>query len=330
MSVLFTVIYNFKADDITSQRNVGLMTRFGATNLTLVAGQHYYVTVIAYNQAGLRTVISSDGFIVDLDGPIFGVVYNTNRNRNLAVQSATSTFDLTWHGFIDLESGVKGYYVALFEESEVETMIKDFTYVSIQTSVTLTNLTLVHGKRYYGVVKAINTGDLPSDNVISKSKLVDTTPPAPYICGDLFQIYKIDTYVSKFQNVFFPAEFEIDTLYIFSGNLDESHTNPTVKVQVGQSISTVLPVKRSHDGRLSFSYSFQSSVEGVHNVTFATESMVKLNFTVTLQKCSVSEELQADDGLVVTQLSSDTFKTSLRVMDRESGIKSVSAIFDYM
>ena len=156
-----------------SQRNVGLQTRIDVTDLNLFAGQHYYFTVTAYNRAGLHTVLSSDGFIVDLDGPAAGVVYNTDRNRNLAVQSDTSTFHLTWHGFIDLESGVKGYYVALFEDSESDTIVHEFTYVDIKTTVTLTNLTLKHGKRYYGALRAINTGELSSDNVVSKAKLID-------------------------------------------------------------------------------------------------------------------------------------------------------------
>ena len=312
------------ADDIISQRNVELQTRIDLTDLILLAGQHYYFTVTAYNRAGLHTVTSSDGFIVDLDGPVAGVVYNTNRNRNLAVQSDTSTFDLTWHGFIDPESGVKGYYVALFEDSESDTIVHEFTYVDIKTTVTLTNLTLEHGKRYYGAIRAINTGELSSDNVVSKSKLIDTTPPTAYTCADLFQIYETNTFVSKLRSLNFQVDFKKDTMYLFTGSLDERDTNPMIKLQIEQSISVVLPLESSHDGRLSFSYHFKSTFEGLHNVMMTTVSPENLNLTVLLQECGISEKPSAEEGLVVTQLSPDTFKARLMVIDQESGIKSVS------
>ena len=314
----------FLADDVKDQINVGLSTRFSATNLTLIAAQHYYFTVIAYNDVGLRTVLSSDGFIVDLDGPNTGMVYNTDRNRNYALQSATSTFDLTWHGFIDLESGVKGYYVALFEDTEVDTVVQEFTYVSIQTSVKLTNLSLMHGKRYFGAVKAINTGDIFSDIVISESKLIDATPPLAYTCAVLSPIYESVTQISKSTSLMFSANFEDEILYVFSGRLDRSDVNPQLQLQLGQTIGTLLPIEESHDGGLRFSYSFQSSVVGIHNVTFVTESLDKINFTVALHKCNLSDVSNTDEGLVVTQLSSGSFKISFRVMDRESGIKGVS------
>ena len=292
----------------------------------MIAGQHYFFTVIAYNNIGLRTILSSDGFIVDLTGPVAGVVYNTDRNRNYAIQAATSTFNITWHGFMDLETGVKGYYVALFEDSEIETIVYNFTYVSIQTSVTLTNLSLIHGKRYYGAVKAINTGDILSDIVVSESKLIDTTPPEAHTCKMFSLVYEDPTQISKSSQLAFSADFEVDKFYIFSGNIDGSAENPQIQLHLGQSISTQLPIYESHDGRLSLNYRFLSNIEGVHNITLVTESLDPFNYTAQLQKCSVSD--LTEEGLIVTQVSSDSFKASFSVMDKESGIRNVSTNYE--
>ena len=307
-----------------SQRNVGLDTRIDAKDLDLHSGQHYFFTVTAYNRAGLHTVVSSDGFIVDIDGPVTGVVYNTDRNRNIAVQSETSTYDLSWHGFVDPESGVKGYYVALFEDSKRETIINAFTYVDIQTSVKLTNLSLEHGKKYYGAVKAINTGELPSNTVVSKAKLIDTTPPTAYTCEKLHQIYQTNTYVSKRRRFDFETDFTKDTVYIFSGSADEHDTKPVINFKLASTISVVLAIEPSHEGRSGFSYHFKSNIEGTHNVSIETESEDHLNLTLLLQECKLLEQPQSEPGLIVTQLSPDTFKARFMVTDRESGIKSVS------
>lgn len=312
----------FSADDILYQRNVGLSTRFEGTELNLTAGQHYYFTVIAYNDAGLRTVLSSDGFIVDLDGPIAGIVYNTDRNKDNSVQSETDSFDISWHGFIDHESGVKGYYVALYEEADVSLIIQNFTYLFLKTSVKLTNLSLEHGKQYFGAVKAINTGGLPSNIVVSKSKLIDTTPPVAYTCENLSLIYEIETDTSDYNRVIFPADFETESVYVISGRLVGNVPDLQIELLLGQSVGTILPAEQTHDGSIRFTFSFEPGITGSHNVTLILGSSTTVNLTVTLHKCSVTDTAISDE-FDVTQISSDTFKARLRVMDPESGIKTV-------
>ena len=137
--------------------------------------------------------------------------------------------------------------------------------------------------------------------------------------------------MSKLRNFNFEANFKKDTMYLFSGSLDEIDTNPLIKLHIEQSISVVLPLEPSHNGRLSFSYHFKSIFEGVHNVTMSTISLEKLNLTNTSSRmrcfrtdeCGVSEQTSIEQGLTVTQLSPNTFKARLMVIDQDSGIKSV-------
>ena len=323
--MFYFIFFSFLVDDVVEQTYVGLQTRFSAFDLTLLAGQYYYFTVIAYNDLGMRTVLSSSGFIVDLDGPIAGVLYNTDRNRNYAVQSSNSTFDLTWHGFMDLETGVKGYYVALFEDNEFNEVVYNFTYVNIQTSITLTNLSLIHGKRYFGAVKAINTGDILSDIVISESKLIDTTPPAAYPCELRSIAYEDTSIISKSTDLQFPDDFNANTFYIISGQINGSSKYPQIQLNLGQTISSNLPINESHDGRLDISYKFLSNIQGVHNITLKTDSTDSFNLSVQLYTCGALDIPDNNVGLVITQVSSDSFKARFSVMDTESGIKSVSS-----
>lgn len=55
---------------------------FTAIGLALPGGQKFYFTVTAVNNVGVLTIDVSDGFYVDLDNPIAGVVYNTDKQRN--------------------------------------------------------------------------------------------------------------------------------------------------------------------------------------------------------------------------------------------------------
>ena len=50
------------------------VTSIPLTGLQLKPGIHYYTVVQAYNSAGLHTTETSDGFMLDLEPPIPGVV----------------------------------------------------------------------------------------------------------------------------------------------------------------------------------------------------------------------------------------------------------------
>ncbi|KAH3709960.1 hypothetical protein DPMN_069426 [Dreissena polymorpha] len=112
-------------DDIYPITNVGLDTGFHLQNISLRPGTRYYFTVIAMNTVGLHKAAISDGFIVDTDLPIDGVVFNTFHHRNSAFQSLNESIGISWHGFQDNMSGIKNYFVAIakvrsFNETNVK------------------------------------------------------------------------------------------------------------------------------------------------------------------------------------------------------------------
>ena len=78
------------------------------------------------------------------------------RYTNDAVQSATDTFELPWHGFLDHDTRIKACYIAIYEDLVDQDIIKDFINVNLQTSIKITNLNLEHSKKYFGAVKAVD------------------------------------------------------------------------------------------------------------------------------------------------------------------------------
>ena len=54
---------------------------FNISRFSLTPGVRFYSNVIAYTHSGLQTTVSSDGFIVDSDPPVSGIVYDGLGNK---------------------------------------------------------------------------------------------------------------------------------------------------------------------------------------------------------------------------------------------------------
>ena len=115
--------------------------------LHLEPGTRYYVTVRAWNEAGLQTTAVSDGFLVDVTAPRPGVVFTSGRHSNRHAQSSLSTMSASWHGFEDRDSGVASYHVAVYDTDDDVQPVMPLSYVGVQDEVLLHNLTLQHGHR---------------------------------------------------------------------------------------------------------------------------------------------------------------------------------------
>ena len=314
----------FTADDIVTNTNVKLSVTFEATGLQLHPGHKYYFTVTAYNSVGLHTTISSDGFIVDQHPPVVGVVYNTHSYKNYGMQSGTDSFDLSWQGFLDHDSGISSYLVAVFEESDNGTAIMNFTNAGFQISVSLTNLALQHAKSYYGAVKAVDAAGHESATVYSKSKLIDTTSPVAYRCREKSLLYDVEFNTTDSRSVNILAELEANAVYIITGSLRQTTRPITVRTTVGQTFRKILPLEKMHDGDLNFKTSFTPNLH--QNITFSldVDSTEPVVGTAMLYRCYVLPVDDNTDALHISQISPNTFRARFGVQDHESGIKRVS------
>ena len=297
---------------------------FLAQGLRLHPGHKYYFTVTAYNNVGLHTTVNSDGFVVDQHPPIAGLVYNTVRYRNYGMQSRTDKFEISWQGFLDHDSGIFTYLVAVFEDSDNATAVLNFTNVGLQTSVKFTNLKLQHVKSYYGAIKALDAAGHESITVYSKSKLIDTSPPKSYRCRDKTLMYDVEFNTSDSRPVIIPSTVESSSVYIITGTVRQPVKPVIVRTAVGQTFSKIVPSEKLHNGDMDFKTSFTPKAN--ENVTFSieVESSDTVAGTVMLYQCKVSPVGDDTDALHISQISANTFRARFAVQDPESGIKRVS------
>lgn len=285
----------------------------------------------AFNNVGLHTTISSDGFVVDISKPVVGVVYNTEKYRNYAVQSLVDSFNVSWHGFTDHDSAIKSYHVALIEDTPNETVIVDFSDVQLQTSTVLNGLNLEHGKRYLAAVKAEDAAGHISSVVYSDSKLVDTTGPTPYKCRDRTILYKTSaSNSSDTESLSFYAGFDVKKIYIITGSLVSTAQHLQMKLIVGHQVGNFLSLEKAHDRILNFHFSFFSNLKGTLRVKLELNTNLWDSLNFAFSECDVLLAATDDTEVTVRQLSSTLFKASIHVMDPESGIKRVGMLRDNM
>ena len=109
----------------------GLNTSLTIPTAAMEPGTRYYVSVRAWNQAGLQTTVVSDGVVIDLTPPVGGVVFQSRHYGNRHAQSSTTTLAASWHSFEDRHSCVTSYHAALYDVDDVTTPVVPYTGVGI-------------------------------------------------------------------------------------------------------------------------------------------------------------------------------------------------------
>ena len=81
--------------------------RYGVSDvLHLIHGTRVFISVLAWNYAGLERVVYSDAYVVDLTLPsVEGAVLDGLGGQDVDYQSAT-VVSASWEGIVDLESGI--------------------------------------------------------------------------------------------------------------------------------------------------------------------------------------------------------------------------------
>ena len=167
--------------------HVGMATNYTVSQKRLKAGTKYYVTVKATNKAGLYSVSFSDGFIIDDEPPLTGVVFNTAEHVNQAAQSSLSSFGVSWRGVQDHHSAIVNYQVAVYKTTDVQSNLIEVK-AGFKNSIVLSNAALVHGEEYQASVTAVDSAGHVSKTVMSPPILVDSTPPVGFVCSNFSDI----------------------------------------------------------------------------------------------------------------------------------------------
>ncbi|XP_052790272.1 uncharacterized protein LOC128224469 [Mya arenaria] len=169
--------------DIVPYTNVQLSTQYTFDDLRLTHGTRVFITVTAYNNAGLHVTISSDGFIVDIDNPTAGVIFNTEHHQDSKFQNPGKGIRSSWHGFVDTSAGIKTYAAVMIDTQVTDYDNLTFKYTGLQTQIQFKDVNIKQGNTYKVLVKAFDSAGHMSRIAESSEFVVDTTPPAGFVCG---------------------------------------------------------------------------------------------------------------------------------------------------
>ena len=164
-------------EQIQPFESIGLKTEGNCSACLLSSGATYYITVMAVNGAGLRTIISSNGILVDSTPPTRGVVFDGSTvGDDIRFQSDLTSLSCTWNNFTDAESHISMFTTCFSSDGEnCDVTVAHRVDVAVDRS-TATGLRLSDSSTYYAVVVAINGAGL-GFTVNSDGVMVDTTPP---------------------------------------------------------------------------------------------------------------------------------------------------------
>ncbi|XP_077997650.1 uncharacterized protein LOC144450798 isoform X2 [Glandiceps talaboti] len=156
-----------------------------STDLGLIEGHFYFVTVKAYNGAGLSTLASSWATIVDSSPPIPGYVYDgkpSNDYVDLDYQSDASSLSARWEGFHDPHTDIISYTYSIGTCSGCDDTMETLN-VGLHTEITRSDIKLQPGVVYYWTVTCCNAADLCT-TVTSDGIMVDNSPPVAGLVYD--------------------------------------------------------------------------------------------------------------------------------------------------
>lgn len=178
-------------------RSVDLDTAATASGLSLAHNTSYYVTIRAIDQAKKCLAVQhSSGVLIDITapesrsdvsvGPPESLINIPDESEFVVYIQLSEQLDATWETFVDYESGVERYEVAVYEQTECgnNTLADDvtplFEYMTVGTDlrITFVGLNFATGVSYVVAVRAINFVGL-SSSIYSQPIVVDSTPLLP-------------------------------------------------------------------------------------------------------------------------------------------------------
>ncbi|XP_052082402.1 uncharacterized protein LOC127720030 [Mytilus californianus] len=160
----------------------GSVSSVNISRVPLLPRVRYYSNVVGYSYAGQHMTLSSDGFTVDVDKPLGGVVNDGIGHIAIDFQNTSHFVSASWNGFGDHDSGIRKYYWCVQSEiSERDCDVLPYLHVGIQRSVSKSiNSSIVRsGTKIFSKVYAVDFVGHVSDTATSNGVVIDETPPTP-------------------------------------------------------------------------------------------------------------------------------------------------------
>ncbi|XP_053392349.1 uncharacterized protein LOC128555022 [Mercenaria mercenaria] len=145
--------------------------------------RNYYFRIKVTNHAYLYNIEHVD-ILVDDSPPEVGVVFEGPEYSNDIDYTSDDTFQVHWHGFIDHESGIKTYRIALAARCLSQTELYNIKsipdtefHADVQYTESLIRIPAnFTGKRYISMI-ALNNAMSPSEAICSDGITRDLSPP---------------------------------------------------------------------------------------------------------------------------------------------------------
>ncbi|XP_078700910.1 uncharacterized protein LOC144927390 [Branchiostoma floridae x Branchiostoma belcheri] len=240
--------------DVLEDVDLGIKSDMSASNLPLVPGFTYYVTITACNAAQLCTTASSDGVLMDDTPPVAGTVRDGAADVDVQYQPSTYLLRASWFGFHDAHSQLSHYEWRAGTSSGGSDILPRSTLHLSETAVVTLTTPMPADTTIYVTVKAFNKAGLSVERS-SDGFLIDATAPTvttraaiDLSSGSL----KADTQVVRtllrvsWQFTDPDSGIEYHLLYVTT-HQESRHDLPTIKVS-GNDRSYTFSNMTLHDG----------------------------------------------------------------------------------
>ncbi|XP_066263995.1 uncharacterized protein [Branchiostoma lanceolatum] len=162
--------------DVLEEVDLGIKSDMSASNLPLVSGFTYYVTVTACNAAQLCTTASSDGVLIDDTPPVAGTVYDGAADMDLQYQPSAYLLRASWFGFHDAHSQLSHYEWRAGTSPGGSDILSPSQLHLTETALVTMTTPMPADTKIYVTVKAYNKAGLWAERS-SDGFIIDATAP---------------------------------------------------------------------------------------------------------------------------------------------------------
>lgn len=182
VSTKYNSFFGFLGYNVLDFTVLGNVIEMTVPDLNLLQNHLYYSTIVASSPTGLKAVSISDGFIVDVSPPIAGTVLDSYFYTDRVAQSNTDSYFVRWYEFVDPETSIDHYELAIGNLSNPPTSA-DYKDVGLNLKYNISGLTLATGLKHHAYVTAVNqVGTRSRQSVASDGLIIDTTRPTVMNC----------------------------------------------------------------------------------------------------------------------------------------------------